>query len=105
MIDPEIFAHYALGLERNRLRSGVSTPFERLRTQDVLARMLSPEASALRVGPTLAAMVEADLSAIPRTVRKGSPLRPSTVLKSCPTRSWRLGSIWTGCWASRDRAG
>jgi ubiquinone/menaquinone biosynthesis C-methylase UbiE len=51
MIDPEILAHYALGLERDRLSRGVSTPIERLRTQEVLARVLPPmPARVLDVG-------------------------------------------------------
>jgi SAM-dependent methyltransferase len=40
MIDPEILAHYALGFERDRLSSESSKPIERVRTQDVLARVL-----------------------------------------------------------------
>ena len=51
MIDPEILAHYELGEEHDRLGSGVSTPIERLRTQEILARVLPPApASVLDVG-------------------------------------------------------
>lgn len=51
MIDPEILAHYALGLERDRLSRGASTPIERTRTQDILGRVLPPiPARVLDVG-------------------------------------------------------
>jgi ubiquinone/menaquinone biosynthesis C-methylase UbiE len=51
MIDPEILAHYDLGLERDRLSQGVSTPIERIRTQDILGRFLPPApARVLDVG-------------------------------------------------------
>lgn len=51
MIDPEILAHYDLGLERDRLSRGVSTPIERIRTQEILGQVLPPPpARVLDVG-------------------------------------------------------
>ena len=51
MIDPEILAHYELGLERNRLAAGISSPIEFERSKEILGRYLpAAPASILDVG-------------------------------------------------------